>query len=43
MISFFNPILLNLNYVMGYLYIDTRLKKKSFKNRRPFCPKIQQS
>lgn len=24
MISFFNPILLNLNYVMGYLYIDTR-------------------
>lgn len=27
MISFFNPILLNLNYVMGYLYIDTRLKK----------------
>lgn len=21
---FFNPILLNLNYVMGYLYIDTR-------------------
>lgn len=41
MISVFNPILLN--YVMGYLYIDTRLKKKSFKNRRPFCPKIQQS
>lgn len=24
MISVFNPILLNLNYVMGYLYIDTR-------------------
>lgn len=38
MISSFNPILLNLNYVMGYLYIDTRLKKNRLKIEDHFVP-----